>query len=132
MAKHDKCLFCGGAADLLCDGYLGWGLVMEGERRCIDPHKPYTCDAPLCESCVTLRNSIHGRGWFDTIDYCPMCVDDGKPGVFVNYIIETPAQARIIRGAHHIRATSKYGHRMNILSGGGQMPFSFDKENPCA
>jgi hypothetical protein len=130
MPKRELCLFCGGAADLLCDGYLGWGLVMDGDRRCIDINKPYTCDAPLCKSCVAQQGSIHGNGWIDTVDHCPMCVADGKPARFVSYIIEAPEQARIIRAAHHIRATSKFGHRMNIVSGGGQVPFSFDQGTP--
>lgn len=126
MAKHDRCLFCGGAADLLCDGYLGWGLTMDGARRCIDIRKPYTCDAPLCSTCVASRSSIHGAGWFDSIDHCPLCVADSRPTRFVNAIIETPDQARIIRAAHHMRATSKFGHRLNITRGGGQLPFSFE------
>ena len=126
MAKRERCLFCGGAAELLCDGYLGWGLVMDGARRCINPRKPYTCDAPLCVACAGQRSSIHGTGWFDSIDHCPLCVADGRPAMFVNNIIETPEQARIIRAAHHIRATSKFGHRLNITRGGGQLPFSFE------
>lgn len=130
MPRYEPCLFCGGAADLLCDGYLGWGLTMDGERRCIDIRKPYTCDAPLCSTCVANRGSIHGTHhgmkWFDTIDHCPLCLADGKPGNFVTRIIDTPEQARIIRGAHHMRATSKFGHRLDINRGGGQLPFTFE------
>ena len=126
MAKHDKCLFCGGAADLLCDGYLGWGSMMDGERKCVDINKPYTCDAPMCAACAADRSSIHGVGWRDTIDYCPLCASAQKEKRLNSFLIDNPAQARIVRGAHHIRATSKFGHRMDIVSGGGQVPFSFD------
>lgn len=126
MAKRERCLFCGGAADLLCDGYLGWGVVMDGKRRCIDIHKPYTCDAPLCKACCGTRASIHGIGWFDTIDHCPLCIADGKPASWINTLFDTPEQARIVRDGHHARVRNRSGRPLELLKGGGQMPLLFE------
>ncbi|HHA1396882.1 TPA: hypothetical protein ACOEOW_003860 [Enterobacter hormaechei subsp. xiangfangensis] len=126
MARREKCLFCGGAADLLCDGYLGWGLVMDGTRRCCDINTPYTCDAPICRACVVISHPIHGSNWFDTIDHCPLCASDHPPGEMVKRIFDEPEQARIVREAHHARARNKYGRPLVIKQGGGQLPFSFD------
>lgn len=62
------CLWCGAAADRLCDG------AVYAERR-------ETCDAPVCSNCSrssTVRGHVctefGHEVLVDTIDYCPFCV----------------------------------------------------------
>lgn len=84
-----KCIFCGGKADTLCDTALGW----ERKRGQMEKEVPgllgcaawgipiryrlvHTCDAPLCQACAVRQGMMHVRlrysgSFSDSIDYCP-------------------------------------------------------------
>lgn len=67
------CFYCGAPCSLLCDGILGY---LQGGV------KPVTCDRPLCRACVKEHVVIHlkrkPRHSWDSLDYCPDCVAEGK------------------------------------------------------
>ena len=63
-----KCYWCGSPATKLCDAIIMSG-VSNGRRVA----EPETCDAPMCDSCSTVRMTINvcPEG-SDTVDDCPM------------------------------------------------------------
>lgn len=84
-----KCIFCGGKADLLCDSRIGWERkrgemakdyplgVIEGPGYTVPMRyrKIHTCDAAVCSACATPDGVMFVRmrhaSFADSIDYCP-------------------------------------------------------------
>ncbi|WP_084679428.1 hypothetical protein [Curvibacter lanceolatus] len=83
-----KCLFCGAAASLLCDSWIGWErkrgeLAKEAPNLLTVPsylvpikyRTRHTCDAQLCSACAVPGGKFHATTsygvFFDSYDYCP-------------------------------------------------------------
>lgn len=99
---------------------------MDGDRRCCDIRKRYTCDALMCNSCATNKGYYHfSHGWDESIDFCPLCIPNYTPIAFSKRIFDTPEQVLIFRKAHHARNNSQYAQHMSLLVGGGQQRFDF-------
>lgn len=94
-----KCMFCGGNADLLCDGVICY----IGERNDSGVlsrfSSAYTCDAPMCVSCSTFHGNLHWRkgrsGGCESIDYCPIC-ESQEIGFGRHYIFDEIGQVQFI------------------------------------
>jgi len=69
-----KCFHCGKPATKLCDFTIGYAIKeYENGHPCVDIHKRFTCDRPLCDDCATNEGMIFFSGAMggpDTIDHC--------------------------------------------------------------
>ncbi|WP_272529294.1 MULTISPECIES: hypothetical protein [unclassified Providencia] len=123
MASN-KCMFCGGNADLLCDGVICY----IGERNDSGVlsrfSSAYTCDAPMCASCSTFHGNLHWRkgrsGGCESIDYCPIC-ESQEVGFGRHYIFDDIGQVKIYRQAHYAKFNSAKGNHLSVIRGGGQI-----------
>ncbi|MGV2936906.1 hypothetical protein ACIPUA_18055 [Providencia sp. AGC89] len=123
MASN-KCMFCGGNADLHCDGVICY----IGERNDSGVlsrfSSAYTCDAPMCASCSTFHGNLHWRkgrsGGCESIDYCPIC-ESQEIGFGRNYIFDDIGQVKIYRQAHYSKFNSAKGNHLSAIRGGGQI-----------
>lgn len=120
--KKQSCIFCGAPATLLWDGHLGYP-PSQHQPECISPFEPYTCDAPMCRQCATLKSTMHicrrrGGCTVETVDHCPACVanlpEDNRR------IIYSPEQAATIRAAHWIGNPTDFQKWDRLITGGGQ------------
>lgn len=112
--KADPCINCGQPSAKLCDFCIGWpiagyvrvGRPSENRFRAVtgrgdDPEAPFplpfTCDAPLCESCtkqIGMRFACGKDGGHDSVDRCPQHA--GTPGG-ERIVPMTEAEANAIR-----------------------------------
>jgi hypothetical protein len=73
IADFGGCAYCGRAATILCDFYLG-GEIDETHTKwpCYKSDgEPFTCDAPLCEQCRVVVGMTTITGVPTAIDHCP-------------------------------------------------------------
>lgn len=120
--KNQPCIFCGAPSTLLCDGHLGYPPGRD-EPDCISPFEPYTCDAPMCRECATLKATMHicrrRKGCIqETVDHCPACVANLPE--YNRRIIHSPEQAQTIRAAHWLSCPTEFQKRQRVIQGGGQ------------
>lgn len=121
--KKQTCIFCGEPATLLCDGHLGYPPSQQ-QPEYISPLEPYTCDAPMCRQCATLKKTIHicrrgGGGCIqETVDHCLACIANLPERNW--RIIYSPEQAETIRAAHWLSSPTEFQKRDRLISGGGQ------------
>lgn len=73
MSHDSQCIYCGSAADLLCDFVIGFDDPDgDGLYSSLD-HEIFRCDAPLCRCHARSAGQIFfpaGLGGMDTIDHC--------------------------------------------------------------
>ncbi|HCR3994308.1 TPA: hypothetical protein OOF55_003604 [Morganella morganii] len=119
-----KCMFCGGEADLLCDGVICYIGKRSDDGALSGFSAAYTCDAPMCASCSTFHGNLHWRrgntGGFDSLDYCPVCVRQ-EIGFGRKFIFDEIGQVKIHRQAHYAKFKSRKGNHLLSLTGGGQI-----------
>lgn len=120
--KKQNCLFCGAPATLFCDGHIGYP-PNEDQPKCISPFEPYTCDAPMCQHCATLKSTMHicrrrGGCIVETIDHCPACVANLPENH--RRIIHSADQAAVIRAAHWVSSPTDFQKWDRLITGGGQ------------
>lgn len=119
-----KCMFCGGEAELLCDGVICYIGERDDRGLLSKFSSAYTCDAPMCVNCSTFHGNIHwhkgSRGGFDSVDYCPIC-EHQEAWFGRNYIFHEVEQVKIYRQAHYAKFRSKKGNHLIALNGGGQI-----------
>lgn len=129
--KKNKCLFCGAPATLLCDGHLGYPPAAADQLHRafngLDLFRPYTCDAPMCDSCRALQARYilcrRGKGCqTDTIDLCPGCIAlkaEQKGRRPERRRIDSEEQANTLRASHW--RTWQKGELVEVIEGGGQI-----------
>ncbi|HHT0302088.1 hypothetical protein [Raoultella planticola] len=129
--KKKQCMFCGGSASLLCDGYIGFPPKDENGLTFPDILHPFTCDAPICDRCGTQMMKIFVCGkrpysGIKTVDHCPICMKVLPPyPEHTRRIIHSIQQAERIRAAHWADFSNPHIQHVKVMTGGGQQSFDF-------